>query len=143
MPELEVALGIKRTKIPALVFLAGAAGASLAYLLLWWTNAYDYRLNVGGRPFNSIPADVPIMFETMVLFAGGTAFLAALVLSGLPRLHHRVFEEPGFERTSIDRFWLSIRDARTIGKDIERDELSLLRVELEGLGAVAVRGTTP
>src|SRR4051794_2861047 len=63
MPELESALAIRRTRIPVLVFVAGLAGATLAYLLLWWTNAHDYPLNVGGRPFNSVPTHVPIMFE--------------------------------------------------------------------------------
>jgi hypothetical protein len=143
IPELEAALAIRRTRLPFLVFVAGATGAALAYLLLWWTNAHDYRLNVGGRPYDSVPTDIPIMFETTVLFAGGTAFLAALVLSGLPRLHHRVFELEGFERTTLDRFWLTIGDARTIGADVAADELGFLRRELVTLGAVAIRGVTP
>lgn len=140
IPELETALSVKRSKLPILVFLAGASGATLSYLILWWTSAIDYPLDVGGRPFNSIPAHIPIMFETTVLFAAGTAFLSALLLSGLPRLHHRVFELDGFERTTLDRFWITIGDARTVGADVLADELATLRAELVTLGAVAVRG---
>ncbi|MDB4942147.1 MAG: ABC-type Fe3+ transport system protein [Labilithrix sp.] len=134
MPALESALRVRRTRLPVLVFLAGAAGCALAYGIQSYLNAVDYRLDVGGRPFNSIPAHVPIMFETTVLFAALAAFLAALLLSGLPRLHHRVFELDGFERTTIDRFWI------TCGEALDDARRAELLAELERLGAVAVRG---
>lgn len=150
IPELESILRIRKTKIPYIVFAAGATGAVVAYLILWWTNAVDYPLDVGGRPLNSVPAHVPIMFETTVLFAACASFAAALVLSGLPRLHHPVFEQEGFERTTIDRFWLTIgrRDAvaeiASPGAHAGGAEVSApartLREELLRLGAVAVRG---
>lgn len=140
VPELEAVLRIRRTRLPWLVLAAGAAGATLAFTVLWWTNAYDYAIDVGGRPFNSIPTHIPIMFETTVLFAAFTAFGAALVLSGLPRLHHRLFEIDGFERTTLDRFWIVVGDLGARGEGTSADELALLRAELVPLGAVVVRG---
>ncbi len=140
IPALERALAVRRTRLPLLVFIAGAIGASLSYLILWFTNAHDYRLNVGGRPFNSIPADIPIMFETTVLFAAGAAFFSALLLSGLPRLHHDVFALEGFERTTLDRFWITIGDVHALRADEAEAELATLRSELARLGAVEVRG---
>ena len=92
--------------------------------------AVDYRLDVGARPFDSIPSDVPIMFETTVLLAGLTAFFGALLLSGLPRLHHPVFELEGFERTTIDRFWIAVGEPGERGVE--------LRAELEALGAAVI-----
>jgi hypothetical protein len=139
IPELDEAIGTRRTKLPWLVLCAGASGAALAYLVLWWTSAVDYRLDVGGRPYNSLPTHVPIVFETMVLFAAGTAFLASLLLSGLPRLHHPVFELEGFERTSIDRFWITIGPLTGRG-EVPPDELALLRKELAPYGPLVVRG---
>ena len=130
MPELEPLLGIRRSRLPLAIFGAGAFGCAFAYVAQWWMSAVDYRLDVGGRPFNSIPADVPIMFETTVLLAGLTAFFGAMVLSGLPRLHHPVFELDGFERTTIDRFWITVTD---VG-----ERLAELRAELDALGAVVV-----
>ncbi|MBX3187869.1 MAG: DUF3341 domain-containing protein [Labilithrix sp.] len=109
MPELDEILVRRRTRIPWLVLLAGLTGAILAYVVLWWTNAVDYPLDVGGRPYNSVPTHVPIMFETTVLFAGGAAFASAILGARLPRLHHPLFEIPGFERTTIDRFWIFFR----------------------------------
>jgi hypothetical protein len=49
------------------------------------------------------------MFETAVLFAGVTAFVATLVVSRLPRLYSPVLDVPGFGRTSVDRLWIVIR----------------------------------
>lgn len=129
VPELEGPLGIRRTTIPVAVFTAGALGCAFAYLVVWYCNAYDYPLNVGGRPLDSLPASIPLMFESTVLLAGLTAFVAVFALSGLPRLHLPVMELPGFEETSLDRFWLVI-DARDEAFEPEVSE------RLVGMGAV-------
>jgi hypothetical protein len=140
IPELEKILVIPRTKLPWLSLLAGGSGAALAYAILSWTNAFDYRIDVGGRPYNSLPTHIPIMFETTVLLASLTAFGAALVLSGLPRLHHRLFEIEGFERTTIDRFWIIVGDVGATGEAAPDEEIALLRDELREIGPVAIRG---
>jgi hypothetical protein len=108
IPELDRALEIKRTRLRWWVFAAGITGVALAYLIQWWCNAADYPYLVGGRPYDSVPTDVPIMFETGVLFAGTTAFLAMLLVSRLPRLWSPILDVPGFERTSVDRYWLVV-----------------------------------
>lgn len=131
VPELEGALGVRRTRLPLLVFGAGGAGAALAFLVIWWTNARDYPFDAGGRPLDSLPTDIPIMFELMVLCASFAAFGSALVLSGLPRLHHPLFEIDGFERTTVDRFWVLV--------DATSEEVGFLASELADLEPVAVR----
>lgn len=140
IPELDDALGIPRTKIPWLVLGAGLSGAGLALLIQWWCNAIDYPIDVGGRPLGSYPAWVPIVFETTVLLASFTAFGAPLLASKLPRLVHPVFDLPGFERTSIDRFWILIADAYVAEEDVREEELATLREELTRLGAVVIHG---
>ncbi|MEO8878152.1 MAG: DUF3341 domain-containing protein, partial [Polyangiaceae bacterium] len=120
VPELEPLLAIQRTRIPVLAFLAAAFGTLLAYAIIWYCNAYSYPLDVGGRPYDSLPADVPIMFETAILFASLAIFVATLVRSGLPRLHSPVFEIPGFERVSIDAYWIGVDDTELGAEAFER-----------------------
>jgi Protein of unknown function (DUF3341) len=136
VPELAEPLGIPRTPIPRFVLGAGIAGGLLALLVVWWTNAIDFPLDVGGRPLSSWPSDVPIVFETTILFAAGTAFALVFLLSGLPRLYDPIMSVEGFERTSLDRFWIAVDD----GDGPARSALDVdLAARLGALGAVAIR----
>lgn len=101
-------LGQRRPYLNWLVFLCAMTGAALAFIVQWWANAENYPINVGGRPLFSLPAWVPIIFEMGVLAAGFTALFGMLGAVGLPRFWHPVFEVPGFERVTLDRFWISI-----------------------------------
>lgn len=141
--ELDEVLRIRRTAIRWWVLLLGLGGAALALLVLHWTNAVDYPLDVGGRPLDSYPADVPIIFESAVLLGSFTAFLGVLLGSGLPRLHHPLFEIEGFERTTIDRFWLLVRGLPVTRDDASLEERTNLRAELERIGAASVRDAWP
>ena len=107
-PIRGVVAQLPESPVAWIMLAAGLSGAALGYLVQWWCNAYDYRLDVGGRPYNSIPAYIPISFESGVLAACIAGFLAILGLSGLPRLYHPMFEVEGFERASIDRFWVGV-----------------------------------
>ena len=131
VPELETALGVRRSRIPFGAFALGATGCALSSLFIWWTAAVAYPLDIGGRPYNSVPADIPIMFETTVLVTGVSAFLAVLLRSKLPRLYHPVFTLDGFERTTLDRYWLGIDHT-----DAKLDDEAL--AALADLGAVVV-----
>ncbi len=76
---LDRALGLRRSRLSAACFFCGLAGVSLALVFQYWTTARDWPLNVGGQPWNSLPAFVPVAFETMVLFAGLGLVLAWLL----------------------------------------------------------------
>ena len=101
-------LGQKRTRIPFVVLVGGLVGASVGFLMQYWSMAVDYRFNVGGRPHNSWPVFIPITFEVLILVASFAAFLGMLFLNGLPRPHHPIFNVPSFARASQDRFFLCI-----------------------------------
>lgn len=122
LPELEEALGLPRPRlIPFLALVAASAGAGGSFVLMWWTAARDYPLNVGGRPLNSFVTDIPIMFESAVLCAALAIFFATLFCSGMPRLNHPLDRIAGFERTSIDRFWIGASlDRQDTGEALSR-----------------------
>lgn len=109
IPGAADALHLARPRwIPRVVLVAGLLGAATGYLIQWWTSAVDYPLVVGGRPFHSAPAYVPITFETGVLLGALAALFALVVTARLGRLWQPVFEVPGFDRTSVDRCWLAV-----------------------------------
>jgi hypothetical protein len=94
--------------VPWIMLVAGLLGGGIGYLVQWWINERALRIDVGGRPLNSAPAFIPIAFESAVLAAGLAGFFALLWACGLPRLYHPLFEVEGFERASLDRFWLGV-----------------------------------
>ncbi len=108
VPEVEEVMALPPSRISRWTFLAGLTGATFAYVLLYWIGAVNYPINVGGTPAHSGEVYIPIVFETMVLFASLTAFFGLMVFTGLPKLWHPVFEAPGFESATIDGFWLGV-----------------------------------
>ena len=85
----------------------------------WYSAVVHFPLDVGGRPFNSWPAFMPITFELTILIASLSAVLGMLWLNGLPRPHHPVFNVPGFALASRNRFFLCLQ-ARDPLFDVER-----------------------
>ncbi len=112
---LEAAQGLRRSPLPYVTFVAGLTGTSLAFLYQYWTSAIDWPINVGGKPFNSWPAFVPIMFELTVLFAALSTVGAMLLLNGLPNSRSKAID-PSITR---DKFALFIEAPPAIEEDDE------------------------
>ncbi len=108
---LDGAMGVRPTRLPWLVFGAGLAGCLGGLLMQWWMNAYDYKLIISGKPFWSIPANIPVAFELTILLASLTAFFSMLIFSGLPQWAHPLFRSERFRRATNDRFFISIEAA--------------------------------
>jgi hypothetical protein len=87
---------------------AHAAGRDRGRGGQWYAAVVDYPINIGGRPLHSWPAFIPATFEITILGAAVAAVLAMLVLNGLPRLHHPLFEVEEFELASRNRFFLCL-----------------------------------
>ena len=129
---LERAMGIRPTRLPWLVLLAGVAGAAAAIGLQWWTNAVDYPMRISGKPLFSLPANIPVAFELVILFSALAAFFGVLALNRMPQFGHAVFASPRFRRASSDGFFLSVE-----ADDPQFDALRTRQL-LESLGATAV-----
>ncbi len=101
-------LGMRRTRVPFVVLMAGLVGAGVGFFMQYWSIGVDYPLDVGGRPINSWPVYIPITFEVMVLVASFGALLGMIFLNGLPKLYRPVFNVPRFALATQDRFFLCI-----------------------------------
>ena len=89
--------------------LAFGGGAFVATMgLIWFSNAFDYPLIVGGKPMFSPPMSFVPSYIMMVLGAAVGAFVGMLALNGLPRLHHPLLQKARFALASRDKFFLVI-----------------------------------
>ena len=105
MPEL---LDCTSTRLRLCMFVGGMAFAVAAYAIEGWSAVYDYPINSGGRPLHSWPAFMLFPFAVGIFGAALVGLIGLLIQTGLPRLHHPLFDIGGFERVSQDRFMLAL-----------------------------------
>jgi len=66
---LDHALGLRETSLHTAGFIYGISGTATALGFISWIFTSDWPLNIGGKPHFSLPAWIPIIFETTVLFS--------------------------------------------------------------------------
>ena len=134
---LDAAMGVKKTILPYIVFGAGLTGTTAGILLQWWTNAVDYPFLFSGKPLFSLPANIPIAFETTILFAAISALVGMLALNGLPRLSHPLFASRAFKRVTDDTFFISVEASDPL---FDRDETRRLLEQISGRPVEEIEG---
>ena len=102
---IDTAVGLKPSRITWMAFAGGIIGLLTAVGLQMWTSAYDWAVNIGGKPFNSALLFVPVAFEVTVLFGGLTSVLVLFFLCGLSPWS----KKKSFARVNDDRFVLVLQ----------------------------------
>lgn len=129
---IDPAMGIRPTILPVLVFAGGITGTALAILMQWWMNADQWQWIASGKPYFSLPQQIPIAFELTVLLAGFTAFFGLWGLNKLPQVWHPLFKKDRFYRATDDGFFISVES-----QDAKFDRAATERL-LRDAGATAV-----
>ncbi len=142
---IDQAMGVRPTVLPWLVLAAGVTGliGGLAMTIVTMATYFDwpmlpealrgYRYLVSGKPLNSLPAWIPIIFECTILAASFAAVFGMLVMNKLPMLWHPLLTSDRFRRVTSDRFFVCVeaRDAQYDADRLERlfNDLGAISVE--------------
>jgi len=105
---LDAQMGYSRSKVPCFTLAGGVTGFFTGMLIVWFMNAFDYPLIVGGKPYFSPIYPFPVFYELTILFSAFGTLFGMFFLNGLPRHNHPVFEHPNFGKTGDDQYMIVI-----------------------------------
>ncbi|MFM1767685.1 MAG: hypothetical protein RJA22_214 [Verrucomicrobiota bacterium] len=125
---MDDAMGLGNSRVGWFTFCLGCTGFTLGMLMIWYMNAYDYQLVVGGKPLFSPLASFPVCYELTILFGAFGALGGMLFLNRLPRWYHPLFNSSRFKNVTHDKFYICIEATDPKFNDAE------VRRLLEGLG---------
>ncbi len=115
------AMGIRFSLIPLLSFGGGLTGCIAGFAMQYWMNGVNYPIVISDKPFFSLPAFIPVMFELTILLAAFGAVFGMFFINRLPMFYHPVFKNAAFARVTADGFFLTI-EARDKQFDPQRTQ---------------------
>lgn len=130
---LDEACGLKRSWIPWVTFAFGLTGCALGWAFQYYVAAMDWPLIIGGKPYHSLPAFIPVMFELTILLGALSSVIACLFIAcRLPKINPPVIDpdlscskfalfvpedDVGYESGKVESLFRSLS-----GKDIRATE---------------------
>ena len=101
--------------------------------LIWFCNAFDYPIIVGGKPMFSVPMTFVPSYIMLIMGGALGALIGMLGLNQLPRLHHPLLDTKRFELATRDKFFL------VIGAQDEKFCTTETKKLLESIGGVNIK----
>jgi len=126
---MDKAMGLKNSKVGWFSFLGGVTGYTCGMLMIWWMNAVDYPILIGGKPMFSPFSAFPPSYELTILLGSFGSLFGMLFLNRLPRLYHPLLKNRRFALATHDRFFVVIETADPKYSETETRKL------LESLGS--------
>ncbi len=120
---MDHAMGLKNSPVGWFGFVGGVTGYTTGMLLIWFCNAFDYAIMIGGKPMFSPWAAFPPSYELTILFTAFGSIGGMMFLNKLPRLHHPLLKHARFEKATHDKFFLVIETADAKYSEVETRKL--------------------
>jgi hypothetical protein len=120
---MDKAMGLKNSKVGWFAFLGGVSGYASGMLMIWFMNALDYPIVVGGKPMFSPHSAFPPSYELTILLGAFGSLFGMLFLNRLPRLHHPLLKNKRFALVTHDRFFIVIECADPKYAEVEARQL--------------------
>ena len=115
--------------LPLVILAAGVLTAAGVFAMQAYATMISYPVDIGGRPYFSWPAYVPMAFEMGVLAAVAAGVVGFLVANRLPHLYDPIDESDAFREATRDGFFLAVRDADTAQIRVLLESLTPLQIE--------------
>ena len=123
---IDKAMKMKSSNLGFVTLVFGLTGVAVALFFMWWTMSVDYPMVIGGKPFFSLPAFIPVTFEVTVIMATVSTVVAMFAFFfGLPRNSHALHDTDYIKKVSRDHFGIVIES--TDPKFDERLTLEFLK----------------
>ena len=120
---LDAAMGLGNSKVGWFTFCLGTTGLTCGFLMIWYMNAYNYPIAVGGKPLFSPIFSFPVAYELTILLGAFGSLLGMLFLNRLPRLYHPLFRSQRFTQVTHDKFFIAIEATDPKYSDVETRKL--------------------
>lgn len=106
---MDSAMKLKPSRLPYIALVIGLSAMMGMFAFMYWMTTIDYPVIVGGKPFFSFPAWVPILFEITVLSASvGTVVSMIAIFFKFPNLSHPLHDTDFMKSVTSDRYGISI-----------------------------------
>jgi hypothetical protein len=130
---MDKAMGMRPSMVGWFSFLGGVSGYTLGMVMIWWMNAYDYPILIGGKPMFSPFGAFPPSYELTILLGSFGAIFGMLFMNRLPKLHHPLLKHGRFALATHDKFFIVIETADPKYSETETRKL------LEGAGSKLIQ----
>jgi Protein of unknown function (DUF3341) len=113
---LDPLLGLEESRLHIAGFVYGMIGTLTAFISMTWIFTKDWPIIFGGKPYWSIPAFIPIIFELTVLFACVGMTVTFYIVCGMgPGVTNPTLDD----RITDDKFCLAFDKAQVTEGDAQ------------------------
>jgi mono/diheme cytochrome c family protein len=106
---MDRSMGLSRSLVGFVTTFLGFSGTAFILLFTFWSMSMDYPMVIGGKPYFSFPAFIPITFETTVLLGGVSTVIGLIALfASLPYNNHPLHDTDYMRSVSGDKFGIVI-----------------------------------